>query len=105
VTHRDGKALFILVGYLAQFVPWLIITRVVFIYHYFPCVLFMVFALAHVLNTIWERGRGRFKLAVYGITGAAVFLFIAFFPVLSGIPVPEFYTTHFLRWIPPSWPF
>jgi dolichyl-phosphate-mannose-protein mannosyltransferase len=104
-THKDGKALFILIGYLAQFCPWLIITRVVFIYHYFPCVLFMVFALTHVLNTIWERAQGRYKQAVYGFTGASVFLFIAFYPVLSGVPVPEFYTKYFLRWIPPSWPF
>lgn len=105
VTHRDGKALFILIGYLAQFVPWLIISRVVFIYHYFPCVLFMVFALAHVLNTIWERKQGRYKQAVFGLTGAAVLLFAVFYPVLSGVPAPEFYETYILRWIPPSWPF
>lgn len=102
---KDGKAFFILIAYLAQFVPWLLITRVVFIYHYFPCVLFMIFALTHVLNSIWERGQGRYKYAVYGFTGAAVLLFVAFYPVLTGIAVPEFYTKYFLRWIPPSWPF
>lgn len=105
IKFRDSKALFILVGYLAQLVPWLIITRVVFIYHYFPCVLFMTIALAHVLNTIWERAQGRYKLAVYGLTGSAVFLFAAFYPVLSGIPVSTSYTTYFLRWIPSAWPF
>lgn len=102
---RDSKAFFILVGYLAQFVPWLIITRVVFIYHYFPCVLFMTIALAHVLNTIWERAQGRYKLAVCGLTGSAVFLFAAFYPVLSGIPVSTSYMKYFLRWIPSAWPF
>ncbi|SHI19158.1 Dolichyl-phosphate-mannose-protein mannosyltransferase [Sporobacter termitidis DSM 10068] len=105
VKHRDGKALFILIGYFVQLAPWILITRVVFIYHYFPCVLFMVFALAHVLNTIWERAQGRYKLAVYGFTGAAVFLFIAFYPVLSGATVPENYTQYILRWVPPMWPF
>jgi dolichyl-phosphate-mannose-protein mannosyltransferase len=105
IKNRDGKALFILIGYLAQLIPWLVISRVVFIYHYFPCVLFMVLALSHVLNTIWERAQGQYKLAVYGFTGSAVGLFAAFYPVLTGIPVAEFYTTHFLRWIPPSWPF
>jgi 4-amino-4-deoxy-L-arabinose transferase-like glycosyltransferase len=105
IKFRDSKALFILIGYLAQFVPWLIISRVVFIYHYFPCVLFMCMALAHVLNTIWERAQGRYKLAVYGLTGSAVFLFAVFFPVLNGVPVPDFYTRYFLRWIPSAWPF
>lgn len=105
ITQKDGKALFILIGYLAQLIPWLIISRVVFIYHYFPCVLFMVFALAHVMNTVWEREQGRYKLAVYGFTGAAILLFAAFYPVLSGVPAPEFYTKYYLRWIPPMWPF
>ena len=105
VKFRDSKALFILIGYMAQFAPWLIITRVVFIYHYFPCVLFMTLALAHVLNTIWERAQGRYKLAVIGFTGSAVFLFAVFYPVLSGVPVSEFYTKHFLCWIPSAWPF
>ncbi len=84
IKFKDSKALFILVGYMAQLVPWLFITRVVFIYHYFPCVLFMVIALSHVLDTIWERAQGRYKAAVYGFTGSAGLLFAVFFPVLSG---------------------
>jgi dolichyl-phosphate-mannose--protein O-mannosyl transferase len=105
IKFRDFKALFILIGYMAQFAPWLFITRVVFIYHYFPCVLFMCMALAHVLDTIWERAQGQYKLAVYGFTGSSVLLFILFFPVLNGVPVSEFYTKYFLRWIPYAWPF
>ncbi len=103
--YRDGKALFILIGYLSQLGPWIFISRVVFIYHYFPSVLFMVLALSHVLNTIWERRLGRYKHAVYGLTGSAVGLFVAFYPVLSGLTVPENYSKYFLRWIPPMWPF
>ncbi len=103
--HKDGKALFILIGYLSQLLPWLFISRVVFIYHYFPSTLFLILALSHVLNTIWERGRGRYKLAVFGLTAASVFLFGAFYPVITGVPVSEIYTRYFLRWIPTAWPF
>jgi hypothetical protein len=103
--YRDGKALFILIGYLSQFMPWLFITRVVFIYHYFPSVLFLVLALSHVLDTLQERARGRYQLAAYGLTGASVLLFAVFYPVLTGTPIPELYTK-FLRWIPEgAWPF
>jgi 4-amino-4-deoxy-L-arabinose transferase-like glycosyltransferase len=105
IKFKDSKALFILIGYFVQLAPWLVITRVVFIYHYFPCVLFMTLALSHVLDTIWERAQGRYKLAVYGFTGSAVLLFGVFFPVLSGVPVSEFYTKNILRWIPQAWPF
>ncbi len=105
VRFNDGKALFILIGYLSQIGPWILISRVVFIYHYFPSVLFLVLALSHVLNTIWERRLGRFKHAVFGLTGSAVVLFGAFYPVLTGVPASEVYTKYFLRWIPPMWPF
>lgn len=105
IRYRDGKALFIVIGYLSQLAPWFFITRIVFIYHYFPSVLFLVLALAYVLDGIWERKKGRYKLAVYGFTGAAVFLFIIFYPVLSGIPVSRAYAVDILRWIPPLWPF
>ncbi len=105
VSAKDFKALFIVIGYLSQLGPWLIVSRIVFIYHYFPSVLFLVLALAHVLNTIWERKLGRYKVAVFGFTASAVALFAAFYPVLTGIPVAEEYTKYFLRWIPPMWPF
>ena len=105
IKFKDGKALFILIGYLSQIGPWILISRVVFIYHYFPSVLFLVLALSHVLNTIWDRKLGRYKHAVIGFTASAVLLFAAFYPVLTGVPVSEVYTKYFLRWIPPTWPF
>ncbi len=105
VKYRDGRALFILIGYLIQLIPWIIISRIVFIYHYFPCVLFMVMALSHVFNTIWERRRGRYKLAVIGYTAASALLFALFYPVLTGVPVSDTFARYVLRWIPPIWPF
>ncbi len=105
IKFKDGKALFILIGYLSQIGPWIFISRVVFVYHYFPSVLFLVLALSHVLNTIWERKSGHYKQAVIGFTGSAVALFVAFYPVLTGIPVAESYTKYFLRWVPAMWPF
>ena len=104
IWRRDGKALFILIGYLSQLVPWLLITRVLFIYHYFPSTLFLVLALAHVFNTIFESGRGLYKQAVYGYTTAAGVVFAMFYPALTGIYAPQWYFSAYLRWIPWSWP-
>jgi len=105
IRRRDGKALFILIGYLSQLLPWIIIPRIVFIYHYFPSTLFLTLAMAYVFNTIFERGYGRYRRAVYGYTAATILLFIMFYPVLTGAPAPVFYTTYFLRWFPGAWPF
>ena len=105
VNHRDGKALFILVGYLSQLIPWIPITRVVFVYHYFPSTLFLVLALSHVFDTILERAQSRSKHAVYGYTAATGFVFTMFYPALTGISAPTWYFANFLRWIPAAWPF
>ena len=105
VRRRDGKALFILIGYLSQLLPWVVVSRIVFIYHYFPSTLFIVMALAHVFNTILERGQGRYKQAVYGYTASAGVLFFMFYPALTGIYAPNWYFRYLLRWIPGAWPF
>ncbi|MDR1299053.1 MAG: phospholipid carrier-dependent glycosyltransferase [Oscillospiraceae bacterium] len=105
VKRRDGAALFIVIGYLSQLVPWLLVSRIVFIYHYFPSTLFLILALAHVMNALIERGYGRYKAAIYGYTASSGALFAMFYPALTGVPAPQRYFTYFLRWIPGAWPF
>ena len=105
LRQHDGKALFIVIGYFSQLLPWVAITRVVFIYHYFPSTLFLVMALALIFDTIFEKGRGRFKQAVYGYTAAAGVVFAMFYPALTGIYVPQWYFRYIVRWIPSAWPF
>ena len=105
IRHRDWKALFILVGYLSQILPWVVIARIVFVYHYFPGTLFLVMAIAHMFNTIIERSRGKYKLAVYGYTAFSGVLFGLFYPALSGVYAPQWYFKNLLRWIPGAWPF
>jgi len=104
IRHSDGKALFILIGYLSQLVPWMPITRIVFIYHYFPSTLFLVLALAHVFDTIMQRKRGKYRFAVYSFTAASGALFAMFYPALTGIFINRSYFEDFLRWIPVMWP-
>ncbi len=104
VKTRDDKALFIIIGLMAQLLPWVIISRIVFIYHYFPSTLFLVLSICYAFDSMFKRDKGRYKLAIAAYTAAAVVLFIAFYPVLTGISAPRWYTTNFLQWLP-SWPF
>ena len=103
--NRDGKALFILLGYLSQLLPWIPVSRIVFIYHYFPGTLFLVMALAHIFGIILERKRSGYALAVYGFTAASGLVFAMFYPALTGIPAPHWYFETLLNWIPVAWPF
>ena len=100
---KSAQALFIFIGYFSQLAPWMLIFRITFAYHYFPSMLFLVFAIAYAMDGILERNKAGAHLAVYGLTGLAVGLYAAFYPVLIGLYVPKWYTWNFLRWFP-SWP-
>ncbi len=103
IKYQDSKALFILLGYLSSLVPWMFITRITFEYHYFPCLIFLVLALCHVFNTFRQRDPF-WRKKIYIATAACLGLFILFYPVISGLPAPRWYTD-LLAWIPSAWPF
>ncbi|MGN1001406.1 MAG: phospholipid carrier-dependent glycosyltransferase [Oscillospiraceae bacterium] len=101
--RRDKKAAFILLGYLAQLLPWVFVGRITFEYHYFPSTVFLTLALGHVFTSVWQYSPGRKRL-LFSFTAVSLVLFAAFYPVLSGLRVPTWYTYGFLRWLP-GWPF
>ncbi len=103
IRRKSGRGLLILIAILSQFVPWLFIGRILFAYHYFPTILFLVFAITYLMNDMFTRRRRGYRLAVYGFTGCAVALYALFYPALTGLYMPLWYSQAFLRWLP-SWP-
>lgn len=99
---RDKKAGFILLGYLAQLVPWMLISRITFAYHYFACTVFLTLAMCYALDVIRRSGKNGGR-ALYACTAVSILLFIVFQPVLIGTEVSTSYTSLFLKWFP-SWP-
>ena len=99
----DGRAFAILLCYLVLLLPWMFIARTAFAYHYFTNSLFLVLALAYVFDHLLCRQRGRYKTAIVAFSGMAVVLFVLFYPVLSGWPMPDWYAQNVLRWFR-SWP-
>lgn len=98
---RDRTALFLLVGYLAQVLPWVFISRLTFEYHYFAATLFLVLALGYVFDRLRQRG---YLGIVYAFTAASGALFALFYPVLTGVTVSRSYAWNVLKWLP-DWPF
>ena len=79
----------IAVGFLSAYLPWVLITRLTFIYHYFASVPFILLATAQGLKYL-ERHRPRLAKALIAVLCiAALILFIAFYPLASGIEVPR----------------
>ena len=104
VKDRDGKAAFIVIGYLAQLLPWVLVTRLTFAYHYFPSEVFLLLALCNVWSRLRELAVPWWRRNMYAVTGVCAGLFVAFYPVLTGLRTAVWYTRTFLRWFP-SWPF
>lgn len=100
-VRHDRTALFILVGYLAQVLPWVFISRLTFEYHYFAATLFLVLALGYVFDRL--RQRGSFGI-VYVFTAASGALLALFYPVLTGVTISRSYAWNVLKWLP-DWPF
>lgn len=104
IKNRDKNALFLVIGYLAQLIFWVPVTRLTFIYHYFPCVPFIVLMIGYSLLCIYNDAKNK-KAASYGIfiyAALAVVLFAMFYPVLSGHSVSVEYVKSFLKWFD-SW--
>src|SRR2546430_11623549 len=57
VRRRSFAATLILLGFITQYLPWFPITRVLFMYHMFGGLIFMVLALAFVLTRVAEKLR------------------------------------------------
>lgn len=96
----DKIAFFLLIGYLAQIVPWIFIKRVTFEYHYFPCIPFLILMLTYFVKDYAYPKFG--KKILFAIIAATAILFFMFYPVISGMPVSKFYVDLFLKWFA-SW--
>lgn len=96
-TRPSPVFLLIAVGFASQYLPWVLVPRSTFIYHYFASVPFIIIA------TVLWIGRLRRMDSVAGNTLAitlmvlALLLFVAFYPLESGYPCAYSYALK-LRW-------
>ena len=97
VFKRDKKAGFLCISYLAQYIPWMSISRITFIYHYFPASLFMILMMGYTMLHVKEHfSWGKKAITAYMVI--AILCFFLFFPVISGLPVSKEYGLS-LRWL------
>lgn len=102
---RSSSAAVLLTGYASVYLPWVLVPRLTFIYHYFTAVPFLVLALLAVLGCCAETkyfsrplrlGSGEDGTQVVEIPlvpaflavfcGACLLLFWLYYPVISGSP-------------------
>lgn len=97
------KGMFVLlVGVCANYLPWVLVTRCTFIYHYFATVPFILLLTVYVVKDMDER-KPHLRYVKWAWLTVVILLFAAFYPALSGVEVSRNYIA-LLEWLP-SWTF
>ena len=99
-TRADA---FVLIGFAAQYLPWALITRPLFLYHFYASVPFVILAALIALDDLSSRWKACRRLAPMLILCAAL-LFVMFYPILSGAVTDRSYVIQVLQWLP-GWQF
>ncbi len=80
-TERRGAGI-IAVGFLAQYLPWVLVPRGMYIYHYFASVPFIILAASYWMGLLPKRKPARVTMLVLCVLALAAF--IALYPYASG---------------------
>ena len=100
LVRRDRRAGYILLAYLAQLLPWVLVPRLTFAYHYFPCTPFLALSLGECFQVLsLDPPKG--SRAVVGLVLLSLLVFALFYPNLAGFPVAA---DGLRSWLP-TWPF
>lgn len=87
----DIAPAFVLIGLLAQFLPWVLVPRGTYIYHYFASVPFLILGTILLLDTITKRWPGKGKVLCIIYLALCLVWFCMLFPYASGLMTPEWW--------------
>ena len=91
--------LILFVGVAANYLPWILVDRCVFLYHFFATVPFILLSAVYLLYTLEQRGAvGKNWKWVW--LGVAIVYFILLFPAISGIPTGFTYASFLENTLP-----
>ncbi len=87
-SNRNGLFGYIFIAIMAQYLPWVLVPRGTYIYHYFASVPFLIMTFCLCFSG-WKKNRRMLYTAAGGVlVAAAVCFFIILFPYASGVTVP-----------------
>lgn len=96
--------LFLLIGLACNLLPWVGISRCIFIYHYFASVPFIILFTVYVLRNVARTDKKTAVLWTSVLVVAVIVLFIMFKPLWTGTPISKEFVNDYLKWFP-SWIF
>lgn len=99
-VHFSGLP-FVGIAALSQLLPWMLVTRETFNYHFFATLPFLIYAIVFALRHIHSNYKYG-KTFVYAFVGVCVGVFVLFYPVVTGTYIPKS-LAYLVQWLP-TWP-
>ncbi len=82
IRRKDIASLTILIAIISMWLPYLLIGRVMFLYHYFPVLPFIMLAISTLFYDIVEKTKQDWLLFLYLVI--VILIFILYYPAISG---------------------
>lgn len=80
---HNRNAWIIIIGFISNLAPWLLVTRCVFSYHYYPSVIFMILSIVFMFKEILQKHPRKVKyINIYILL--VIIVFIIFLPLTCG---------------------
>lgn len=98
---KNKTSLFILIFVLSALLPYIFIGRIMFIYHFFIVLPFIMLGIVSMIKWIIEKLKNDY--IYYAYLGLVIITFFVFYPVVSGLNISEEYINA-LKWLS-SWYF
>jgi dolichyl-phosphate-mannose-protein mannosyltransferase len=95
---KEKKAFFIGIGYVVNFIPFIFIGRVMFLYHYQSALLFSILGIVYFLDLIPEKKKVLATSILIAVIGVS---FLYWSPLTYGLPINS-EQLHSRMWLP-SW--
>ncbi len=80
-------SLYLGINYITNWLPWSIVSRCLFLYHYMGALIFAILALSVILERWLYHSRRKFRILAIGILGVMAIAFLFWLPIYLGLPL------------------
>lgn len=99
--YNTSVALYLVINYLANFLPWMLVSRCTFLYHYMGASVFSLLVLAWIVDHWISSSLNDYRWLGRMVIGLIIIAFIYWLPLYLGLPLSE--TAFRMRLIFPNW--
>lgn len=100
IRKKTPTDVFLLILFAFQWLPYALFSRALFMYHFYPNVPILCLTIANHFSRSYETKKKKITQYIYLLVAAVIF--VLFYPIISGIPIPTWWRD-MLRWLGSWW--